>query len=79
VIALGVVYPQYWAIDSIAIEEIFFSHLNTLKMTFCNPCKIDGLDQDVPPFLLIHMLHLQCSHFKMTTLHNSKASLCEKN
>jgi hypothetical protein len=45
VIALGVVYPQYWAIDSIVKEETFFSHLSTLKMAFCNPHKIDGLDQ----------------------------------
>jgi hypothetical protein len=41
-IALGVVYPQYWVADPIASEE-------TLKVAFCNPRKIGGLDQDVYP------------------------------
>jgi hypothetical protein len=62
VIALGVVYPQYWAIDSIATEETFFSHLSMFKMAFCNPHKIGGMDQDVPPLLLAHTLDLQSSH-----------------
>jgi hypothetical protein len=76
---LGVVYPQYWATNSIAMEKILFSYLSMLKTTFCNPCKIGGLDQDVLPLLLAHMLDLQSSHFKMAMLHNSKATLHEKN
>jgi hypothetical protein len=55
-ITLDVVYPQDWATDLIATKKI--SHLNMLKMTFCNPCKIGGLDQDVPPLLSAHMLDL---------------------
>ncbi len=57
----------------------YFSHLSTLKTTFCNPRKIGGLDQDVLPLLLTHMLDLHSSHFKMTMLHNYKVTLCEKN
>jgi hypothetical protein len=56
-IALGVVYPQYWVVDS-TIAEDFFSHLSTLKVAFCNPHKIGGLDQDVHPLLSTHMLDL---------------------
>jgi len=58
VTTLGVVYPQYWAIDPIVAEKTFFSHLNTLKVAFCNPYKIGGLDQDVPPLLLAHIFNL---------------------
>jgi hypothetical protein len=76
---LGVVYPQYWDVDLIIVEENFFSHLSTLKVAFCNPCKISGLDQDVLPFLLAHMLDLQSNHFKMTMLHNYEATLCKEN
>jgi hypothetical protein len=50
-----------------------------LKRTFCNPHKIGGLDQNVLPLLLAHMLDLHSSHFKMTMLHNSKIALREKN
>jgi hypothetical protein len=50
-----------------------------LKTTFCNPHKIGGLDQDVPPLLLTHMLDWHSSHFKMTMLHNFKVTLREKN
>jgi len=57
-IALGVMYTQYWDVDSIAIEETFFPHLSTLKMAFYFPCKINGLDQNVLPFLSTHMLNL---------------------
>jgi hypothetical protein len=78
-ITLGVVYPQYWAVDPIIVENIFFSHLNTLKVVFCNPHKIGGLDQDVPPLLLAHILNLQSSHFKMTMLHNYETTLRENN
>jgi hypothetical protein len=56
--ASGVVYPQYWVVNSTIVKEFFFSHFNMLKGTFCNPCKIGGLDQDVPPFLSTHMLDL---------------------
>jgi hypothetical protein len=33
-IALGVVYPQYWDVDSIATKETFFFTFNTLKVAF---------------------------------------------
>jgi hypothetical protein len=54
----GVVYPQYWAVDLITAEKIFFSHLNMLKAASCYPHKIGGLDQDVPPLLSAHMFDL---------------------
>ncbi len=56
-ITLGVVYPQYWVVDS-TIVEFFFFHLSTLKVAFCNPRKIGGLDEDVHPLLSTHMLDL---------------------
>jgi hypothetical protein len=56
--ALGVVYPQYWVAYLTIAKEIFCSHFNMLKVTFCNPCKIGGLDQDVLPLLSAHKLDL---------------------
>jgi hypothetical protein len=50
-----------------------------LKVVFCNPHKIGGLDQDVSPLLSTHMLDLQSSHFKMTMLHNFETTLHEEN
>jgi hypothetical protein len=76
---LGVVYPQYWVVDSITMEDTFFSHLSMLKMAFRNPHKIGGLDQNVSPLLSAHMLDLQSSHFKMTMLHNFETTLHKKN
>jgi hypothetical protein len=57
-ITLGVVYPQYWVVDPIATKYTLFFHLSTLKMAFCNPHKIGGLDQDVFPLLSTHMFDL---------------------
>jgi hypothetical protein len=54
-IALGVVY---WVANPITTKKNKNSHLNMLKVAFCNPHKIGGLDQDVFPLFLLHMFDL---------------------
>jgi len=50
----------------------FYSHLNVFKATFCVPCVIGQHGKTILTLLLVHNLDLQCSHFKMTMIHNFK-------
>jgi hypothetical protein len=68
-IALGVIYPQFLATNTIEAENNFYSHL---KATFCVPSKVGPNGKTVPALLPSHNLDLQCSHFKMTRIHSSE-------
>jgi hypothetical protein len=71
-IALGVIYPQFWATNTIEAKNNFYFHLNVLKATFCVPSKVGQNGKTIFALLSFHNLNLQCSHFKMTMIHNSK-------
>jgi hypothetical protein len=77
-IVLGVVYPQLWATNTPEAENSFYSHLNVLKATFCVLRAVGQHGKTILALLLTHNLDLQCSHFKMTMIHNSEVVMCDQ-
>jgi hypothetical protein len=51
--------------------------LNVLKATFCVSCKVGQNGKTILALLSSHSLDLQCSHFKMTMIHNFKVVMCD--
>lgn len=76
-IALGVVYSQFWATNTIHAKSNFCFHLNVLKATLCVPSKVGQTRKTILALLSSHNLELQCSHFKMTMIHNFKVAMCD--
>jgi hypothetical protein len=73
--ALGIVYPQYW-LNPLVVEGSFLLHLNVIKSIFCVACRtIDGIM--VPPLLDSHMLDVQSSYFWFTMSHNVEGAMAE--
>ncbi len=52
------------------IDNNFYFHLNVFKTTLCVPYKVVQNGKTVLTLLSSHNLDLQCSHFKMTLIHN---------
>ncbi len=50
--------------------RIVFIHLNVFNTIFCVPRVVGQHGKIVPTLLSTHNLDLQCSHFKMTMIHN---------
>jgi hypothetical protein len=61
------------------VEITFYSHVNVLKAIFCVLGKLGESGRVVPRLLLVHDLHLESSHFKVTMTHNFKVILWEEN
>ncbi len=60
-IALGVIYPQFWTGNIVEVETTFRSHMNALKAIFCVPHKL-GENGGVRLLALLSMHDLDCSH-----------------
>jgi hypothetical protein len=76
-IALRVIYSQFWATNTTKAKSNYYFHLNVLKATFCVPCKVGQTRKIVLALLSSHNLDLQCSHFKMTMIHNFEIVMCD--
>lgn len=63
-IAMGVVYPQFWATNGKEVEENFHNHLAILKPTFCVHCKMRESGNIMPHFLSSQTFDLQTSFSK---------------
>jgi hypothetical protein len=71
-IALGVVYPQFWATNGNEATDNFHIHLVILEATFCVPHKVNENVNIMLAFFSRQTFDLQTFFFKMTMLHNAK-------
>jgi len=58
-IAMGAVYPQFWATNGKEVEENFHNHLAILKATFCVHCKMGESGNIMPHLLSSQTFYLQ--------------------
>jgi len=78
-IALGVVYPQFWVTNGNEAKKSFHIHLAILKATFCMPHKVNESGNIMLDCLSSQTLDLQTFFFKLTMLHNVKAYFWKEN
>ncbi len=77
-LALGVVYLNFWVDNPNDAKDIFHQHLMIIKTAYCGPHKM-GKDGVLVKFPFNgNALNLKCSYFKMTMAINNEQIMTEK-
>jgi len=77
-LALGVIYLNFWANHPINAKDNFHQHMTIIKYTYCICCKMGNDGMWMKPMLDGYVLDLQCLFCKMTMITNNKLIMKEK-
>ncbi len=77
-LALGVIYPNFWANHPIIVKNNFHQHMIIIKYTYCIFCTMGNDGMWMKSMLDGYVLDLQSSFCKMTMITNNKLIMKEK-
>ncbi len=77
-LALGVIYPNFWASHPINVKNNFHQHMTIIKYTYYIFYTMGNDGMWMKSMLDGYVLDLQCSFYKMTMITNNKLVMKEK-